>query len=96
MEKDDIVLMAARASRIENQDAIDFAIVSMLPDPKEVENPPLIHFYNLCLFRWSLDVFITQVEKKLNTQSAGIYTIHKMVAYNFKCIVYFLSDLLVV
>jgi len=51
MEKDDIVLMAARASRIENQDAIDFAIVSMLPDPKEVENSPLIHFYNLCLFR---------------------------------------------
>ncbi|CAN6296910.1 unnamed protein product [Urochloa humidicola] len=35
MEKDDIVLMAARASRLENQDAIDFAIVSMLPDPKE-------------------------------------------------------------
>ncbi|NP_001349102.1 Plasma membrane ATPase 1 [Zea mays] len=35
MEKDDVVLMAARASRLENQDAIDFAIVSMLPDPKE-------------------------------------------------------------
>uniref|UniRef100_A0A0E0K7H4 P-type H(+)-exporting transporter n=1 Tax=Oryza punctata TaxID=4537 RepID=A0A0E0K7H4_ORYPU len=34
-EKDDVVLMAARASRLENQDAIDFAIVSMLPDPKE-------------------------------------------------------------
>ncbi|VAI11431.1 unnamed protein product [Triticum turgidum subsp. durum] len=27
--------MAARASRLENQDAIDFAIVAMLPDPKE-------------------------------------------------------------
>ncbi|XP_015690793.1 plasma membrane ATPase 1-like [Oryza brachyantha] len=36
IEKDDVVLMAARASRLENQDAIDFAIVSMLPDPKEV------------------------------------------------------------
>ncbi|BAF10561.1 plasma membrane ATPase 1 isoform X1 [Oryza sativa Japonica Group] len=35
IEKDDVVLMAARASRLENQDAIDFAIVSMLPDPKE-------------------------------------------------------------
>ncbi|CAM0871308.1 unnamed protein product [Alopecurus aequalis] len=34
-EKDDVVLMAARASRLENQDAIDFAIVAMLPDPKE-------------------------------------------------------------
>lgn len=27
--------MAARASRLENQDAIDAAIVSMLADPKE-------------------------------------------------------------
>ncbi|KAL6589789.1 hypothetical protein ACP70R_050225 [Stipagrostis hirtigluma subsp. patula] len=35
IEKDDVILMAARASRQENQDAIDFAIVSMLPDPKE-------------------------------------------------------------
>ena len=31
-----VVLMAARASRLENQDAIDAAIVSMLADPKEV------------------------------------------------------------
>lgn len=28
--------MAARASRLENQDAIDAAIVGMLADPKEV------------------------------------------------------------
>jgi hypothetical protein len=34
--------MAARASRLENQDAIDFAIVSMLPDPKEVQNSCLL------------------------------------------------------
>jgi hypothetical protein len=33
---DMVVLMAARASRLENQDAIDAAIVSMLADPKEV------------------------------------------------------------
>ncbi|KAK1303739.1 Plasma membrane ATPase 1 [Acorus calamus] len=33
--KDSVVLMAARASRLENQDAIDTAIVSMLSDPKE-------------------------------------------------------------
>ena len=32
------MLMAARASRLENQDAIDAAIVSMLSDPKEVLN----------------------------------------------------------
>jgi hypothetical protein len=31
--------MAARASRIENQDAIDTAIVGMLADPKEVIDP---------------------------------------------------------
>lgn len=36
VDKDMVVLMAARASRLENQDAIDAAIVSMLGDPKEV------------------------------------------------------------
>uniref|UniRef100_A0A7N0R904 Plasma membrane ATPase n=1 Tax=Kalanchoe fedtschenkoi TaxID=63787 RepID=A0A7N0R904_KALFE len=35
VEKDHVVLLAARASRIENQDAIDTAIVGMLADPKE-------------------------------------------------------------
>ncbi|XP_048436009.1 ATPase 11, plasma membrane-type-like [Pyrus x bretschneideri] len=35
VEKDTVVLMAARASRLENQDAIDAAIVAMLADPKE-------------------------------------------------------------
>ena len=36
MDADAVVLMAARASRLENQDAIDTAIVGMLADPKEV------------------------------------------------------------
>ncbi|KAL8125258.1 hypothetical protein AgCh_012805 [Apium graveolens] len=36
VDKDDIVLMAARASRLENQDTIDAAIVTMLADPKQV------------------------------------------------------------
>ena len=36
IDKDMAVLMAARAARLENQDAIDTAIVSMLSDPKEV------------------------------------------------------------
>lgn len=31
-----MILMAARASRTENQDAIDTAIVGMLADPMEV------------------------------------------------------------
>ncbi|KAG7560047.1 Cation-transporting P-type ATPase N-terminal [Arabidopsis thaliana x Arabidopsis arenosa] len=35
VDADTVVLMAARASRLENQDAIDAAIVGMLADPKE-------------------------------------------------------------
>ncbi|KAL1346758.1 hypothetical protein HN51_020317 [Arachis hypogaea] len=35
VEKDHVILLAARASRTENQDAIDAAIVGMLADPKE-------------------------------------------------------------
>ncbi|XWS49690.1 hypothetical protein CRYUN_Cryun12cG0024800 [Craigia yunnanensis] len=35
VDNDTVVLMAARASRLENQDAIDAAIVVMLGDPKE-------------------------------------------------------------
>ncbi|XP_054821846.1 ATPase 8, plasma membrane-type [Prosopis cineraria] len=35
MDKDTLVLHAARASRVENQDAIDASIVGMLGDPKE-------------------------------------------------------------
>lgn len=38
VDADMVVLMAARASRMENQDAIDAAIVGMLADPKEVGN----------------------------------------------------------
>ncbi|KAI9097883.1 hypothetical protein K1719_025654 [Acacia pycnantha] len=35
VEKDFVILLAARASRTENQDAIDAAIVGVLADPKE-------------------------------------------------------------
>ncbi|GAV79966.1 E1-E2_ATPase domain-containing protein/Cation_ATPase_N domain-containing protein/Hydrolase domain-containing protein [Cephalotus follicularis] len=35
MDKDTLMLLAARASRVENQDAIDASIVGMLSDPKE-------------------------------------------------------------
>ncbi|KAF2308676.1 hypothetical protein GH714_012147 [Hevea brasiliensis] len=38
IDADSVVLMAARASRVENQDAIDAAIVGMLADPKEILN----------------------------------------------------------
>jgi H+-transporting ATPase len=37
-DKDMVVLLGARASRVENQDAIDACIVGMLSDPKEVSN----------------------------------------------------------
>jgi len=36
VDTDGLVLYAARASRVENQDAIDASIVGMLADPKEV------------------------------------------------------------
>ena len=36
VDKDEVVLMATKVSRLENQDAIDGAIVSMLADPQEV------------------------------------------------------------
>ena len=36
VEKDHVLLLAARASRTENQDAIDAAMVGMLADPKDV------------------------------------------------------------
>lgn len=35
VSKEDVMLFAARASRVENQDAIDAAMVGMLADPKE-------------------------------------------------------------
>lgn len=36
MDKEMVILFAARASRVENQDAIDTCVVGMLADPKEV------------------------------------------------------------
>ena len=46
VEKDDVVLFAARASRVENQDAIDAAMVGMLADPKEArEGIEEVHFF---------------------------------------------------
>ncbi|KAJ0247907.1 ATPase 10 [Hirschfeldia incana] len=45
MDKDTVLLLAGRASRLENQDAIDTAIVSMLADPREARaNIKEIHF----------------------------------------------------
>ncbi|KAG2691687.1 hypothetical protein I3843_08G020500 [Carya illinoinensis] len=46
VEKEHVILLAARASRTENQDAIDAAIVGMLADPKEARaGAREIHFF---------------------------------------------------
>ena len=37
VDNDLLLLLAARASRVENQDAIDACIVGMLGDPSEVK-----------------------------------------------------------
>ncbi|RCV46726.1 hypothetical protein SETIT_9G554400v2 [Setaria italica] len=45
VEKEDVILFAARASRVENQDAIDAAMVGMLSDPREArEGIEEVHF----------------------------------------------------
>jgi H+-transporting ATPase len=45
LDKEDVILLAARASRVENQDAIDSAMVGMLDDPKEArEGIEEVHF----------------------------------------------------
>ncbi|CAN6290804.1 unnamed protein product [Urochloa humidicola] len=45
VDRDDVVLLAARASRVENQDAIDAAMVGMLSDPREArEGIEEVHF----------------------------------------------------
>lgn len=49
---DTVVLMAAQASRTENQDAIDSAIVGMLADPKEVVNLLSVYCFLVILFWW--------------------------------------------
>ena len=41
VDKEAVMLLAARASRMENQDAIDAAIVGMLADPQEVHFQPI-------------------------------------------------------
>ncbi|XP_040377612.1 ATPase 10, plasma membrane-type-like [Oryza brachyantha] len=38
MDREMIILLAARASRVDNQDAIDMAIINMLADPKEARS----------------------------------------------------------
>lgn len=48
VDKEYVLLLAARASRVENQDAIDACMVGMLADPKEV------HLFSVCIFSCGL------------------------------------------
>lgn len=48
MDADTLVLIAAKASRVENQDAIDASIVGMLGDPKEVSDTIHISIHTTC------------------------------------------------
>jgi len=51
VDQDMVVLLAARASRTENMDAIDSCIVGCLADPKEVRVLPLAASHLLSPFR---------------------------------------------
>lgn len=46
MDKEMVILFAARASRVENQDAIDTCVVGMLADPKEVRVLTISSFHD--------------------------------------------------
>lgn len=45
MNKDILVLLAVRASRLENHDAIDAAILNLLADPSEVNLGNILNLY---------------------------------------------------
>ena len=64
VDKDMVVLMAARASRLENQDAIDAAIVSMLADPKEVMDLSVIYLENQHSFCFTSPVINYEIQEK--------------------------------
>lgn len=82
VEKEHVILLAARASRTENQDAIDAAIVGMLADPKEVYlNAPF--FFSLSFLfvflppQFSSTLLLTfRVVKIIGQARAGIREIH--------------------
>ena len=68
--------MAARASRLENQDAIDSAIVGMLADPKEVSdrNQTIICCHSSSIFKFFI-IFLF-LNLLLRKARAGIQEVH--------------------
>ncbi|KAL4350859.1 hypothetical protein AHAS_Ahas10G0184100 [Arachis hypogaea] len=71
INQDMVVLMAARASRLENQDAIDCAIVSTLADPKEVISLQLLRKQEGVL-EWALTYGFAGVFPALKIADIGI------------------------
>ncbi|KAG6382924.1 hypothetical protein SASPL_157355 [Salvia splendens] len=58
-DKDHVILQGARASRVENQDAIDACIVGMLADPKEARaGITEVHFFHSIQWRSALLLLI--------------------------------------
>lgn len=53
--------MAARAARLENQDAIDASIVGMLGDPKEVGSYMIIYITFSCLQNMLFNLIVVVV-----------------------------------
>ncbi|GJN09214.1 hypothetical protein PR202_ga27198 [Eleusine coracana subsp. coracana] len=75
VDKDDVILYAARASRTENQDAIDTAMVAMLADPMEArEGIEEVHFlpFNPVDKRTAL----TYIDLSDDFGSLQLYSIH--------------------
>lgn len=71
--QDDVVMAAARASRVENQDAIDAAITQMLPDIKDARaGIQELHFlpFNPVDKRTAI-TYIDQADGKMKRQSKG-------------------------
>jgi len=59
-DKDTVILLGARASRVENQDAIDACIVGMLGDPREVCNF-IIKNIDFACWKWMNAVFASYI-----------------------------------
>lgn len=74
VEKDHVMLLAARASRTENQDAIDAAIVGMLADPKEVFNFSTL--FMMCSGNTYFGLLITSICIYIVQARAGIREVH--------------------
>ncbi|PWZ10125.1 C2 and GRAM domain-containing protein [Zea mays] len=93
--QDQVIMKPARASRIENQDAIDTAIIGMLADPKEGQvflSPRTIGFYSSMFgrktkfyFLWEDIEDIQGIPQSISSWSPSIIiTLHKGIGMDAK------------